>query len=73
MSDAPRRVPPSSADDPFLAAHEAAEWDDEPYTDEDRAAAEEGWQAYLRGESSPWEEVRRELFGEERSGRGTDR
>jgi hypothetical protein len=51
--------------DPFLEALEAAEVDDEPYTDEERAAAREGWEAYLRGESRPWEEVWRTLFDED--------
>ena len=32
--------------------------DDEPYTDEERAEDEEGWQEYLRGEGRDWEEVR---------------
>ena len=52
------------ADDPFLAALEAAEFDDEPFTAEDRAAADEGWREYQRGESSSLDEVRRRLLGD---------
>jgi hypothetical protein len=52
------------ADDPFLAALDAAPTDDEPLTPEDEAAAETGWQEYLRGESSPLDEVRQRLLGE---------
>jgi hypothetical protein len=51
-------------DDPFLAALAAAELDDEPYTDEQRAAALAGWEACKRGESVPWEDVRRSLLDE---------
>lgn len=40
----------ASVKDPMLAALEAAPYDDEPYTDDDRAASEEGWAAYERGE-----------------------
>ncbi|HEY8293343.1 MAG TPA: hypothetical protein VIG44_12685 [Thermomicrobiales bacterium] len=32
--------------------------DDEPYTAEERAEDEEGWQEYLRGEGRDWEDVR---------------
>jgi hypothetical protein len=39
------------AKDPVVAAFEAAPVDDEPYTDEDRAASDEGWAAYQRGEA----------------------
>lgn len=46
---APHR-PEAVTKDPFLAALEAAEWDDEPYTDEERAAVEEGHAAYRRGD-----------------------
>lgn len=49
------------AQDPFLEALATAEPDDEPLSEEDRAAAQEGWKAYLRGESISWEEVRRSL------------
>jgi hypothetical protein len=61
-----RGVKPSeshdSPDDPFLAALAEAEYDDEPYTDEQRAVAQEGWEEYLRGDIVPWEEFRRELM-----------
>lgn len=50
--------------DPFLEALDAAPLDDEPFTPEDRAAAEAGWMEYLHGESSPLDEVRRRLLGE---------
>lgn len=39
------------AKNPVLAALEAAPSDDEPYTGDDRAASEEGWAAYRRGEA----------------------
>lgn len=48
-------------DDEFLAALADAEPDYEPLTDEERAAARAGWEAYLAGESTPWEDVRRSL------------
>jgi hypothetical protein len=52
-------------DDPFLEALAEAEYDDEPYTDEQRAAAQAGWEAYQRGEIVSWEEFRRELLDED--------
>lgn len=52
-------------EDPFLAALEAAPYDDEPYTDEERAAVEEGEAQYRRGEYDTLENVRRRLLGEE--------
>ena len=39
------------AKDPMVATLEAAPFDDEPYTREDREASEEGWGAYGRGEA----------------------
>ena len=51
-------------EDPLLEALLAVELDDEPYTDEERAAARAGWAAYVRGESTAWEEVRRSLLDE---------
>lgn len=45
--------------DPFASAPE----DDEPTTDEDRAAIREGREAYRTGHVRPWAEVRRELPG----------
>lgn len=53
--------------DPFLAALAAAELDDEPYTDEQRAAALAGWEACRRGETVSWEDVRRALLDETES------
>ena len=49
-------------DDPFLAALQSAPIDDEPFTDEDCAAAEAGWSEYRRGEASPLEDVRRRIL-----------
>ena len=49
-------------DDPFLAALDAAPIDDEPFTAEDRAAADAGWSEYRRGEASPLADVRRRLL-----------
>jgi hypothetical protein len=39
------------AKDPVVAALEAAPFDDEPYTGDDRVASENGWAAYQRGEA----------------------
>ena len=39
------------AQDPLLAALEAAPLDDEPYTEEDSAVSDEGWAAYQQGEA----------------------
>jgi hypothetical protein len=39
------------AKDPMVATLEAAPFDDEPYTGEDRESSEEGWAAYRRGEA----------------------
>lgn len=39
------------AKDPLVATLEAAPFDDEPYTREDREASDEGWVAYRRGEA----------------------
>lgn len=48
------------AKDPVLAALEAAPFDDEPYTTDDRAASEESWAAYQRGEAVGVAELRAE-------------
>lgn len=48
------------AKDPVVATLEAAPFDDEPYTGEDRAASEEGWAAYQRGEAINVAELRAE-------------
>ncbi len=68
MSDKNATHPVTPVEDPFLAALEAAEWDDEPYTDEERAASQQGWEEYLRGETVPWEVVRRELLADDDEG-----
>ena len=47
--------------DPVLLALANAPVDDEPETDEERAAVEEGWKAYRRGEWVSADDVRREL------------
>lgn len=44
----------------MVAAFEAAPVDDEPYTDGDRAASDEGWDAYQRGEAIKVGELRAE-------------
>ncbi|MCC7023522.1 MAG: hypothetical protein IT338_11895 [Thermomicrobiales bacterium] len=51
--------------DPFLAALAAAEEDDEPYTEEQRAAAQAGREAFARGEFASLDDVWHELVGEE--------
>lgn len=63
---APLATPPESEDatgDPLLAALAAAEWDDEPYTDEQRALAEAGSDEIRRGESVSLEEVKKRFAG----------
>ncbi len=45
------------AKDPVIAALEVVPWDDEPYTDEERAEDE----AALREPAIPWEQVKAEL------------
>ena len=44
-------------------ALDRAPMDDEPDTDEERAAAQAGWEAYQRGESISSAEARRRLLG----------
>ena len=39
------------AQDPMVAVLEAAPFDDEPYTEDDRTASDEGWEAYQHGEA----------------------
>lgn len=48
--------------DPFLVATELAEFDDEPYPEEQQAMAEVGWQEYLAGETVPWDDVKHDLL-----------
>ena len=47
--------------DPVLRAFMEAPEDDEEETEEERALVQEARQEYLRGETRPWEEVRKEL------------
>ena len=49
------------ARDPLVAVLEAAPLDDEPYAADDRAASDEGWSAYRRGEAFTLSELRAEL------------
>jgi hypothetical protein len=49
------------AQDPTLAVLDAAPPDDEPYTDEERAAVEAGRAAYRRGEGVLLEDLMAEL------------
>jgi hypothetical protein len=48
------------AKDPMVAILEAAPFDDEPYTGDDREASDEGWVAYRRGEAITVAELRAE-------------
>ena len=50
--------------DPFLLALPTAPLDDEPETDEERAAVAEAYEDLAHGRVRPWEEVRRELAGD---------
>jgi len=49
------------AKDPMVAALEAAPLDDEPYTENDRVASDEGWAAYQRGEAIDMSELGTEI------------
>jgi hypothetical protein len=53
-------VLPTRTQDPLVAALEAAPLDDEPYTEDDRAASVAGWAAYQRGEAIKEGELRAE-------------
>ncbi len=59
----PRRFGYREADpsDPVQVALAGAPGDDEPSTPEEDKAAEDAWQAYLRGESVSDDELRREI------------
>jgi hypothetical protein len=59
LDDARKALEPLT--DPLLASLANAPYDDEPETDEERAAVEEGWEAYRRGDWVSAEDVRREL------------
>ena len=54
-----------SEDDPVLSALRNAPPDDEPLTDEDRAALEEAWDDVRHGRTIPHEEVRRRVLGDD--------
>lgn len=54
----------SQVEDPVLKMLLLAEEDDEPLTPEEVDESEANWQAVLRGEGIPWEEVRKELVDE---------
>ena len=47
--------------DPIVEAFENAPLDDEPFTEEDERALEDGREAYRRGETFTLDELRREL------------
>ena len=60
--------PSPLANDPILVALQAAEWDDEPLTEEGIAAIEEGEAASRRGDDITLEELRRQNLGDDASG-----
>ena len=47
--------------DPFLLALMDAPVDDEPESEEERAAVAEAFEDLARGRTRPWEDVRREI------------
>lgn len=59
-----RQYAPTSIADPFECALASARIDDEPYTDEQRAYANAGWNDYLRGDTVSLEEATRLISGE---------
>jgi len=59
LDDARKALEPLA--DPVLTSLANAPFDDEPETDEERAAVEEAWEGYGRGEWKSMDEVRREL------------
>ena len=63
MAERVPQPPEVPTDDPFLAALEAAEWDDEPLTDEDIAAMAEGKAEIRRGEFVTLDELRHQILG----------
>jgi ATP-dependent DNA ligase len=59
LDDARKALEPLA--DPMLTSLADAPEDDEPETEEERAAVEEAWDGYRRGEWVSADEVRREL------------
>ncbi len=49
------------AKDPLVAVLEAAPPDDEPYAEDEKAASDESWASYRRGEAVKLSELRAEL------------
>jgi hypothetical protein len=47
--------------DPMIGAFEDAPEDDEPFTEEEAAAADEAWESYKRGEAVPLDQIRHEF------------
>ena len=61
VSEAERLLSALRIDDPVLRALDTAPYDDEPETDEERAAVAEAREAIARGDVVPDEELDREL------------
>ena len=57
LREAERLLKALRIDDPLLRALETAPWDDEPETDEERAAVQEAREALARGEVIPDDEL----------------
>jgi hypothetical protein len=47
--------------DPMIEAFDNAPEDDEPFTPEEAASADEAWARYKRGEAVPLDEIRHEF------------
>jgi hypothetical protein len=62
--EAERYLTGLNTDDPLLRYFLLAPLDDEPLTEEEIAAIEEGEAEIARGEAIPWEVVREELAGD---------
>jgi hypothetical protein len=62
LDEARRALEPLA--DPFLLALANAPIDDEPETEEERAAIAEAYEDVAHGRVRPWEDVRRELASE---------
>ena len=62
-SEAERYLTGLNTSDPVLRAFLLAPVDDEPETDEERAAVDEARAEVARGEVSSWEEVKARAFG----------